>query len=100
MFPTGPYFRKFEIKSNLSSEVTRSLINKEFTVFILKFAISLMLVVAGFYFIYCGITSESTIKFSYNDLSLELNNVLPGVTLIIFGIVLMLFSRLNIKIKK
>lgn len=67
--------------------------------FIMKFTFATIALVFGIVFIWKGIQSDSVIKFSYNGAVLELNKAYPGVTLAFISLILMLFSRLNIKIK-
>jgi hypothetical protein len=99
MFPKEPFFRKIDIDSNLNPDITSNLVNKEFYVFLLKFILSLITIISGIFLILKGITSESIIELSYKGSNLTLNKAYPGTTLVIFGVILMLFSRLNIRIK-
>ena len=99
MFPKGPNFRKLDIPSGLDPEIVKSLINKEFKVFVMKFIIAIIALIIGGIFIWQGIESDSTIKFVFKEATLELNKAYPGVTLSFISLLLMLFSRLNIKIK-
>ena len=99
MFPQGPSFRKINIDPNLDSEIVNKAINKEFIVFVMKFVLSFFIIIAGVFLIFKGITSESIIEFTFNNSNLKLNKAYPGTTLVIFGVLLMLFSRLNIRIK-
>ncbi|MEE9361973.1 MAG: hypothetical protein V3U92_05185 [Cellulophaga sp.] len=64
----------------------------------MKYVIAVISLVVGCIFIYQGIESDSTIKFTYKDATLELSKALPGITLSLLSLILMLFSRLNIKI--
>jgi hypothetical protein len=98
MFPKGPNFQKLELPSNLNPEVMKVMINKEYRVFIIKAVIALIALIFGIIFIWKGVISESTIKFSYNDAKLEINNAWPGIVLSFISLILMLFSRLNVKI--
>jgi len=99
MFPKGSNFRKLDIPSGLHSEIVKSLINKEFKVFVLKFIIAIIALIIGGIFIWQGIESDSTIKFAYKEATLEFNKAYPGIILSFISLLLMLFSRLNIKIK-
>ena len=99
MFFTGPNLKKIEFPSALDPESARILANKEFIVFILKFSIALIALVFGIILIFKGVQSESVIEFSYKGAQLKLNNALPGVVLSFISLILLLFSRLNIKIK-
>ena len=101
MFTQNGYFKKLTIKKNskINNKVLNVAINKEYKVFFLKFILSLILILGGIFLIYVGIQSDSIIEFTFGDLNLKLNKALPGTTLAIFGVVLMLFSRINIKIK-
>jgi hypothetical protein len=99
MFFKGPNFSKLSIPNGLKSKEMKSLIDKEFKVFILKFILSLIALVGGLILICQGIESDSTIKFTFRGLTLELNKVFPGLTLSFISLILMLFSRINIKIK-
>jgi hypothetical protein len=100
MFSKGPNFRKLNTDSDMDPNILKTIINKEFIVFILKFTISLTAIIFGGFLISVGITSESIIEFSFKGAEIKLNNALPGITMSIFGVLLMLFSRLNIRIKK
>lgn len=103
MFHTGPNFQKLIIdtkKKNIDQELLERLSKREYNVFLFKFFLSLLLVIIGVIFVYTGIDSESVIEFSYKGSILKLNNVLPGVSIIIFAIVFMIFSRMSIVIKE
>ena len=100
MFPKGSNFSKLEFPSNLSEETKKRLIDKEYNVFVLKFIVSIIALGLGAFFIWEGIESQSVIVLQIgNNFKIELNKALPGISLGIFSIILMLFSRLNIKIK-
>ena len=95
----GPSIKKLELPQGLSNKITNNLINKEFKIFLLKFILSFVTLFFGCFFIWKGIVSSSVLKFSFNNMSIELNTTLPGLILSLFSIILMLLSRLNIKIK-
>jgi len=100
MFPKGPDFRKLHIPQGLDSQIIKTLIDKEYKVFVMKFIIAILALIIGVVFIWQGIESaDSTIKFEFDGAKMELNKVYPGVTLSFISLLLMLFSRLNIKIK-
>ncbi len=99
MFTKGLNLKKIEMSDDVDSEIIKTISNTEYKVFLLKFIVSCSLILSGIILVVFGVTSESVISFSFQTANLELNNALPGVTLSIFGAVLMLFSRLNIKIK-
>jgi len=99
VFPKGPNFRKLIIPSGLDTEIIKNLIAKEYKVFIMKFIIAVIALIAGGIFIWQGIESDSTIKFIFKEATLELNTAYPGITLSFISLLLMLFSRLNIKVK-
>jgi hypothetical protein len=98
MFPKGPNLQRLEFPSNSNPGVMKLLIEKEYRVFIIKAIIAFVALVFGIIFIWKGITSDSTIKFSYNTLIFEINKAWPGITLAFVSLILLLFSRLNIKI--
>lgn len=99
MFPSGPNFRKIDIPLDIDTNIVNNLVNKEFYVFIMKFFIALILISSGLFFIYIGIKSDSNIIVNTKFFTLKLNKAIPGITLAILGFLLMLFSRLNIKIR-
>lgn len=99
MFFKGPNFRKLNITSGLDPKVIKNLTDKEFIVFILKFFLSLIALIGGLIFIGQGIESDSTIRLTFKEVTLELNKAYPGIALSFISLILMLFSRLNIKIK-
>lgn len=100
MFNTSPRNRKIEISGTVSDAIIANALRKAQTVFIIKAIIATIVILAGCYFIYLGIESSAVIKLKYNGLDLELNKALPGVTLIIFGIILLIFSNSKIKVNK
>lgn len=100
MFSKGPRMGKLDIDPNIDPALAKSLVNKEFAVFIMKFIISAVALLFGCYFIWLGIESDSIIRFSFGELELELNKALPGITLAFISLILMLFSRINVKDKK
>lgn len=100
MFSNGPRMSKLDIDPNIDPAVAKSIVNKEFAVFVMKFIISAVALLFGCYFIWLGIESNSIIKFSFGELKLELNKALPGITLAFISLILMLFSRISIKVKK
>lgn len=97
MFAKGPNIRKLEIPANLDTNLAKSLVDKEFKVFMFKFILALLALIAGVIFIWQGIESDSTIKFAFQGATLELNKAYPGISLAFISLLLMLFSRLNIK---
>lgn len=99
MFSKGPNLKKLQISNGLDPDIIKSLIDREYKVFIMKFVLSIIALIFGVVFIWLGIESDSTIKFTFKDVALELNKAYPGITLAFIGLLLMLFSRLNIKIK-
>lgn len=100
MFPKGPSFRKIDYKGYLDPELASRLSDIEFKVFKLKFILSLIALIAGILLIFLGIESESTINFAFKDFQIEFNRAYPGVVISFIAIVLMIFSRINIKIKQ
>jgi hypothetical protein len=86
MFAKGPNIRKLEIPANLDTNLAKSLVDKEFKVFMFKFILALLALIA-----------DSTIKFAFQGATLELNKAYPGISLAFISLLLMLFSRLNIK---
>lgn len=99
MFPEGPNFQKLDISSNLNPSIINNIVNKEFKVFLMKFLIAAIALIIGCIFIWNGIESDSTIKFAFNGAILELNKAYPGITLSFISLLLMLYSRINIRIK-
>ena len=55
--------------------------------------------VTPFILILNGIQSEGIITVSLNEATLEFNKALPGVTISVLALLLMLLSSLNIQIK-
>lgn len=96
-FPTSPDFRKIDLSNGIKSKAMINLANKEFYVFIMKFSLALLALIFGCIFIWKGIESDAVIKFTYNGAVLELNKALPGITLAFISLLLMLFSRLNVR---
>ncbi len=96
--PFGFNLKKIEIPGDMPPEVIVNLAEKEYRVFILKFAFAAVALLGGIALVILGVTSESVIELSFRDAVLTLNNALPGVVLAILGFVLMVFSRLSIKI--
>ena len=100
MFSNSPKFKKFEIPSDLDPTITNNLIKGERWAFVIKMIFAAALVGIGAWLIFLGIGSESTIKFKISGAEFELNNVLPGLTVIILGFLIGFFSKQSITIKK
>lgn len=88
------------IPSNLSSDDQRYLIKVEKSAFLFKVLFAFLIGVAGLYFIYIGLESNSAIRFKFKDIIFEINTTLPGLVIICFCIILCLFSKVNIKYTK
>ena len=105
MFPQKLNLKKIEINSDmdvpseLNADIINNLIQKEYFIFILKFIISMMALIFGFILILKGIQSDGVISISLNEATLEFNKALPGVTIAVLALLLMLLSRLSIQIK-
>lgn len=88
------------IPSNLSSDDQRYLIKVEKNAFLFKLLFAFLIGIAGLYFIYIGLESNSVIQFKFKDVNFEINTTLPGLVIICFCIILVLVSKVNIKYTK
>ncbi len=103
MFSKGPLFNKLHLLEGTDSKLFESLSKKEFIVFVLKFSAAILLIGFGIVLIWLGVDcdSNSHIELKYGDeLTVTINDAMPGVILAIFGAILLLLSRMNIKISR
>lgn len=100
MFSKGPRIKDFEYITDLGPDVIEKISRREYNFNILKACIAILLIFLGAYFLYSGMNSESSIDLTYGKAKLVLNNVYPGLTIIIFAVLLLLFSVPKIRSKK
>ena len=99
MFFKGPVYKDIELPHNIDKEIAKRAIRLERLVFVVKGVISFISVIAGIWFTKVGVETDATIKFSFKELTFEMSKAYPGIVFLVFGITLMLFSRLKIKFK-
>jgi hypothetical protein len=99
MFPKGPDIRKIEAYGHFDSKIHNKLINISLIGFAIKALIALTCIISGIVFSNQGLNSETTLTIKLNGLDLELNKTAPGIVFLVFGVVLLLFSKINIKFK-
>ena len=100
MFHKSPPLKKLEFLGDVNTDIIKCISEKAFIITILKLCLSLFLVSWGIYYILIGIKSDAALKISFNNFIFESNKAYPGTILFLSGLILALFSRLNIKISK
>lgn len=92
--------KKVEVPEGTSDQVIKDLARSNLIVFLVKAGISAIAVISGFVLILLGISPEadSTIELVVDSYSITMNKVYPGTVLSLSGVILLLFSKYNIKI--
>jgi len=95
----GSNFSKLQLNKNIDPSSITELTKKEYTVFKIKAAFSFLLVISGIIFMILGLRYEGTIDLTISTVHLSMNKVIPGIIFTLFGVIVLLFSRINIRIK-